>query len=77
MWPGAPASSRSQCRDGVPESRRSRRSAIDTRARVTYLRPDMTTSEVVLGIAGGTVSPEPLEALLGKLGGGLRLLLGS
>jgi len=37
----------------------------------------MTTSEVVLGIAGGTVSPEPLEALLGKLGGGLRLLLGS
>jgi hypothetical protein len=29
-----------------------------------------------LGIAGGTVSPEQLEALLGKLGGGLNIFLG-
>lgn len=29
-----------------------------------------------LGIAGGTVSPDQLEALLGKLGGGLNIFLG-
>jgi len=29
-----------------------------------------------LGIAGGTVSPEQLDALLGKLGGGLNIFLG-
>jgi hypothetical protein len=29
-----------------------------------------------LGIAGGTVGPEQLEALLGKLGGGLNIFLG-
>jgi len=75
---------------------------IDTRPRVTYLRPDMTTSEAVqtvvkvmapyigdtmarsateahcekLGIAGDSVSPGQLDALLGKLGGGLNIFLG-
>ena len=29
-----------------------------------------------LGITAGTVSPEQLEALLGKLGGGLNIFLG-
>jgi hypothetical protein len=29
-----------------------------------------------LGIGGGTVSPEQVEALLGKLGGGLNIFLG-
>jgi hypothetical protein len=29
-----------------------------------------------LGIAGGAVGPEQLEALLGKLGGGLNIFLG-
>jgi len=29
-----------------------------------------------LGIAGDTVSPEQVEALLGKLGGGLNIFLG-
>jgi hypothetical protein len=29
-----------------------------------------------LGIAGGTISPEQLESLLGKLAGGLNIFLG-
>ena len=29
-----------------------------------------------LGIAGGSVSPEQVESLLGKLGGGLNIFLG-
>ena len=29
-----------------------------------------------LGIAGGSVSPEQIEALLGKLGGGLNIFVG-
>jgi hypothetical protein len=29
-----------------------------------------------LGIAGGTISPEQVESLLGKLGGGLNIFLG-
>ena len=57
--------------------------AVDTMVKVMspYIGDTMARSATEahchkLGIAGGTVSPEQVEALLAKLGGGLNIFLG-